>query len=211
MGSFVTFEGIEGCGKSTQIALLADCLEKRNIPFILTREPGGTEIGGKIRRILLDTENRGITDRTELLLYAADRAQHMDQLILPALEEGKVVLCDRYTDATIAYQGFGRGLDRKLIDDLNGIASRTISPALTFFIDCPVEVGLKRAFSRDGETAPGEMRFENEARAFHKRVMAGYKEIAGKDKERVVTIDGNRPVEEIQRKIETIFFDRIYN
>ena len=209
MKGFVTFEGIEGCGKSTQAALLADCLEKRGIPFLLTREPGGTEIGGKIRRILLDTANREMTSRAELLLYAADRAQHMTERILPALEEGKIVLCDRFTDATVAYQGFGRGLDGALIDELNGIASGGVSPALTFFVDCPVDVGLERAHSRDSENASGEMRFENEAKAFHERVMKGYREIARKENERVVTVDGNRPVEDIRREIEALFFDRV--
>ena len=119
MGFFVTFEGIEGCGKSTQINLLEKVLVEKDIPFSLTREPGGTEIGAKIRSILLDTNNRDIRPATELLLYAADRAQHVDSVIKPALSEGKVLICDRYFDATMAYQGNARGLDCDLIASLN--------------------------------------------------------------------------------------------
>lgn len=209
MGFFVTFEGIEGCGKSTQINLLEKVLAEKNIPFSLTREPGGTKIGTKIRSILLDTDNRDIRPACELLLYAADRAQHVESVIRPALSEGKVLICDRYFDATTAYQGNARGLDRELIISLNHIASSGLTPDLTFLIDCPVEIGLTRAIRRSEDEAPGEMRFEKEAISFHHKVREGYLEIAGKNPERVKIINGNRPVGEVHEEIAGIFMEAI--
>ena len=210
MAFFVTFEGIEGCGKSTQIKLLADYLSGRNHPYLLTREPGGTNIGNKIRAILLNTENTDITSRAELLLYAADRAQHIETVIKPAISDGKAVLCDRFTDATCAYQGKGRGIDPHLISELNTIASGGIQPDMTFLIDCPVDVGLERAIRRaEEEAGKKEMRFESEDLSFHERVRAGYLEVAGKEPQRVIIIDGNRPVEEVHDNIVSIFLNRV--
>ena len=209
MGFFVTFEGIEGCGKSTQINLLEKVLAEKDIPFSLTREPGGTEIGAKIRSILLDTNNRDIRPATELLLYAADRAQHVESVIRPALSEGKVLICDRYFDATTAYQGNARGLDSELILSLNRIASSGLTPDLTFLIDCPVEIGLERAIQRSEDEAPEEMRFEKEALSFHHKVREGYLKIAESNPERVKIINGNRPVEKVHEEIAGIFMEAI--
>lgn len=208
MGLFITFEGIEGCGKTTQINLLADFLSESNLPFITTREPGGSSIGKKIRGILLDTENKEITSKSELLLYAADRTQHVETVIAPALKEGKTVLCDRFYDATTAYQGKGRGLDRKLIEDLNEIASGGLKPDLTFLIDCPVEIGIERAVKRSNSESPEEMRFEKEALTFHQKVLAGYMEIAKAEQHRIVIINGNRRVEEVHGEILKTFLNK---
>ena len=209
MGLFITFEGIEGCGKTTQINLLADLLSELNLPFITTREPGGSSIGKKIRGILLDTENKDITSKAELLLYAADRTQHVKTVILPALKGGKTVLCDRFYDATTAYQGKGRGLDTKLIEDLNLIASDGLKPDLTFLIDCPVEIGIERAVKRSSGESPDEMRFEKEALTFHRKVKAGYKEIAEAEPQRVAIINGNRQIEDVHQEIAKIFLKKI--
>lgn len=209
MGFFITFEGIEGCGKSTQINLLEKVLAEKDIPFSLTREPGGTEIGAKIRSILLDTNNRDIRPATELLLYAADRAQHVESVIRPALSEGKVLICDRYFDATTAYQGNARGLDSELILSLNRIASSGLTPDLTFLIDCPVEIGLERAIQRSEDEAPEEMRFEKEALSFHHKVREGYLKIAESNPERVKIINGNRPVEKVHEEIAGILMEAI--
>lgn len=208
MGLFITFEGIEGCGKTTQINLLADLLSELNLPFITTREPGGSSIGKKIRGILLDTENKDITSKAELLLYAADRTQHVETVILPALKGGKTVLCDRFYDATTAYQGKGRGLDTKLIEDLNLIASDGLKPDLTFLIDCPVEIGIERAVKRSSGESPDEMRFEKEALTFHRKVKAGYKEIAEAEPQRVAIVNGNRQVEDVHKEIVKIFLKK---
>lgn len=207
LGIFVTFEGIEGCGKSTQIALLADALERSGIPFSVTREPGGSKIGAHIRSILLNTVNHDITARTELLLYEADRAQHVEQMIVPSLEKGEVVLCDRFSDATLAYQGFGRGLDTKIIEELNVVATGGLKPDITFFIDCPVEVGLERAIKRSASENTSEMRFEMEKISFHKRVREGYIHIMRSDPDRVIQINGDRDMNEVHRDIFRILFE----
>ena len=209
MGVFVTFEGTEGCGKSTQISLLAGYLSSAGVPFVTTREPGGTRIGRKIREILLKTENSDITTRTELLLYAADRAQHVEEVIRPALDEGKVVLCDRFSDATVAYQGYGRGLDLELICSLNAIATQGLNPDLTFLIDCPVETGLARALRRSAGESPSEMRFEKEGLSFHRNVRKGYRKILEAEPERVVAVDGGRSREEVHREVLDIFLDKV--
>jgi len=209
LGLFVTFEGIEGCGKSTQINLLEKVLAEKNIPFSLTREPGGTEIGAKIRSILLDTDNCDIRPVTELLLYAADRAQHVESVIRPALSSGKALICDRYLDATTAYQGNARGLDLGLIISLSQIASSGLIPDLTFLIDCPVEIGLKRAIRRSEGEAPGEMRFEKEDISFHHKVREGYLNIAENNPERVKVVNGNRPVEIVHEEIAEFFMEAV--
>ena len=142
MACFITFEGIEGCGKTTQLQLLARRLEFGGHPVTITREPGGCPIADQIRNILLDADNRAIMPLTELLLYAAARAQHVRELLTPALEAGGIVLCDRFTDATIAYQGYGRRLDLAVINQLNLLATGGIRPDLTVLLDCPAETGL---------------------------------------------------------------------
>ena len=208
MSIFITFEGIEGSGKSTQITLLAEHLSEHKIPFISTREPGGSAIGKKIRKLLLSTENTEITSRTELLLYAADRAQHVEQVVKPALAEGKIVLCDRFSDATIAYQGYARGLDLELIHSLNSLATGGIKPDLTFLIDCPVETGIGRAIKRGEAESSDEMRFEKEALSFHRKVLEGYKQIAKNEPERVSVIDGSMPISTIHNSIIKLFSKR---
>ena len=148
MGYFITFEGIEGCGKTTQIRKIGEELKKRRIPFILTEEPGGSGLGKKIRNVLLNRSSVDISAEAELLLFMADRVQHVREVILPALAEDKIVLCDRFSDATVAYQGFGRGLDPDTIERLNRFACGPLNPDLTFLLDIPVEAGLARAMDR---------------------------------------------------------------
>ncbi len=191
VGYFITFEGIEGCGKTTQIRLLGKHLESLGYRVVTTREPGGCMISDKIRSILLDADNRGMVPLTELFLYAAARAQHVAEIIRPALEAGCVVLCDRFTDATIAYQSFGRGIDRATIDSLNTLACQSISPDLTILIDCEAAVGLERAKRRIEATAgPREERFELEALEFHRRVREGYLTLAQNETQRFLRVDG---------------------
>lgn len=203
---FITFEGIEGCGKSTQAKRLVNRLTGLAIPLISTLEPGGTRIGQHIRRILLDSQNQDLSPLTELLLYAADRAQHIKKVIKPALEQGKWVICDRYSDATIVYQGHARGQDIKLIRMLNEKASCGIQPDITFLLDCPVEVGLERALRRN-RTLPedGQDRFEMETKRFHHAVREGYLSIAREHSERFVVVDGTLGEDEL----EEVLFDYI--
>ena len=200
---FITFEGIEGCGKTTQIDLACQALERRDILFLRTREPGGTGIGEQIRKILLAPRNNDLVDLCELLLYAADRAQHVREKIRTALEDGISVLCDRYTDATVAYQGFGRGLEGSTIETLNQIATGGLKPDRTFLIDVAVEAGLGRAIRRNLQAGVGdsEGRFEEETVAFHRRVRDGYHHLAELEPERFTIIDGSGSPEEIHRRI----------
>lgn len=192
MGFFITFEGIEGCGKSTQLGLLAERLQAGGYQVRTTREPGGCPIADAVRRILLDSANRAMDSRSELLLYAAARAQHVAEVIRPALAAEEVVLCDRFSDATLAYQGHGRGLDLALIAELNRIATGGLTPDLTLLLDFPVEAGLSRARSRnDGCSGPDEGRFEEESLGFHRRVRDGYLELARtQDRFRVIDAEG---------------------
>ncbi len=203
---FITFEGIEGCGKSTQATRLVERLTRLRVPSILTMEPGGTEIGVGIRRILLDARNRDLPPLAELLLYEADRTIHVERLIRPALHAGKWVVCDRFFDATTAYQGYAREQDMHTVAMLNQMASRGIVPDLTFLIDCPVEVGLARALKRnDGCVEQGQDRFEKEKLDFHVSVRQGYLSIAGNNPERFIVVDGTLKVDELEK----IIFSRI--
>ncbi len=190
MSLFITFEGIEGCGKTTQSKLLASYFQKTPIPYLLTREPGGSPLGERIRQILLSSQNNGMEPMAELFLYAADRVQHLRRVILPALGEGKVVLCDRYADATTAYQGYGRGLDLEWLEEIHRLAMGNIKPHLTFLLDLPVEEGLKRAFRRMAESPMAEDRFEKETLDFHRRVREGYLALARREPERIFLLDG---------------------
>ena len=199
---FITFEGIEGCGKSTQAKLLVERLTRLNVSAILTMEPGGTEIGMGIRRILLDARNRDLPPFAELLLYEADRAIHMAKVIRPALNAGKWVVCDRFCDATTAYQGYARGQNMKTVSMLNEMASDGVPPALTFLIDCPVEVGLARALKRnDISGEQGQDRFEREKLDFHVSVRQGYLSIAKENPKRFIVVDGALEVDEVQKII----------
>ena len=210
MGYFITFEGVEGCGKTTQIKLLSEFLSARGVPATLTREPGGCPIADKIRAILLDAENRALSPLTELMLYAAARSQHVTEVISPALSSGGIVLCDRFCDATVAYQSFGRGIDRSVIDTLNHQACQGVTPDLTVLVDCDPRLGLERARRRIETTCgPREERFELEALAFHQRVRDGYRQLASDEPARFVIIDGSGTIDEISALISTQVVARI--
>ena len=197
MGFFITFEGIEGCGKTTQLRLAAERLTVAGYEVVVTREPGGCPIADEIRAILLDARNTAMVPLAELLLYAAARVQHVSEVIAPALAAGKIVLCDRFTDSTLAYQGYGRGLDKELIARLNTLAAGAVMPDLTIVLDCPVEIGLARAMARiNGSTAAREERFEQESRLFHERIRDGFLALAAAEPRRFVVIDGSRGVDE---------------
>ncbi len=201
-GIFITFEGIEGSGKSTQLELLCDYVSSKGIDYVRTVEPGGTMIGEEIRKILLSVEHSGMTSLTELLLYASSRAQHVGEIIKPALKEGRVVVCDRFSDSTIAYQGFGRGLDMDLIAQLNAMCTDGIIPDITFLLDIDVATGLKR-----NRTANKIDRLELEAVAFHTKVRDGYLSLMEKEPGRIRLIDSNKSVEEIADSVAGEFRD----
>lgn len=204
VGYFVTFEGVEGCGKTTQIKLFNEFITAQGYHTVLTREPGGCIIADKIRSILLDAENRALSPLAELLLYAAARAQHVTEVITPALLADKVVLCDRFFDATVAYQCFGRGLDRAVIEELNSHACQGVIPDLTVLVDCDPTIGLQRAKQRiEATTGPREERFELEALAFHQRVRTGYLELAASNPHRFLVIDGSQSIDQIFSTIST--------
>lgn len=183
MSILITFEGIEGAGKTTQIRYLESYLRKKGFEVLRTREPGGTPLGEKLRKILFD-EKLNISPLSELLLILAQRAQHVEEIILPALKEKKIVLCDRFSDATLAYQGYGRGINLELINHLNTIATKGLMPHLTFLLDCDVKIGLKRKGVKN--------RFERENREFHEIVRKGYLEIASLYPERIKVLDGSK-------------------
>ncbi len=201
MSLFITFEGIEGCGKTTQIGLLTSFFERNQRPFLLTREPGGTAVGEKIRQILLSSENAGIEPMAELYLYAAARAQHIRQVILPALQMGKNVLCDRFADATFAYQGYGRGLNGGWIEKIHSCTMDNLMPHVTFLLDLPVEEGLRRALRRMEKQADKEDRFEKETLDFHRRVREGYLYLAKHEPKRIIVLDGMKDEQTLHREI----------
>jgi len=201
---FVTFEGIEGCGKTTQIQLLSNRLEEQGIDHLLTREPGGTTAGDQIRRLVLDPATV-IGPWCELLLYAAARAQHLEQVIRPALAEGRLVLCDRFTDATRAYQGFGRGLPLEIIEQLHALGPLALEPDLTILIDIDPETALPRAADRDRAKTVDESRFEQENRAFHDRVRRGYLELARRFPGRFAIVDGRGGIAEVGARVGAAF------
>jgi dTMP kinase len=205
VGSFITFEGIEGSGKSTQIRLLFEHLKGRDVDLKMTREPGGTVIGEKVRGILLDPTTRGLIPRAELFLYAAARLQHIEEVIQPALDEGKVVLCDRFMDATVAYQGYGREVPLNEVKVVNSLVTVDLQPDLTILLDLPVEVGLGRARERNqADAASAASRFEEEDLEFHQRVREGYLAIAAGDRSRVKIIPADQPVEKVARQVQSV-------
>lgn len=204
-GIFITFEGIEGSGKTTQIALLADYLVARGRSVRLTREPGGTPIGDQVRKILLDPANTALDPRAELLLYAAGRAQHLAEFIRPSLAGGTIVLCDRFSDATKAYQGYGRGLDLELIGDLDRIVTGGMRPDLTILLDIEASEGLARARGRNSRHGLGaEARFENELLPFHERVRKGYLDLAKQEPGRFRIVDASRQSETVHLDVRRI-------
>jgi dTMP kinase len=204
---FITFEGGDGSGKTTQVTALENHLIARRKSCIATREPGGTSLGRLIRKALLEVGRQPITSPAELFLYLADRAQHMQEIILPALEQGKVVLCDRHTDSTLAYQGYGRGIDLALLRRLNEIASRGIRPDLTLLFDCPVEISLSRTDRRQSQPATlrsREDRFEREKIEFHEKVRYGFLELAKAEPQRFRVIDAARSAADVGQEIMDI-------
>ncbi len=200
---FITLEGIEGAGKTTQIPRLVEFLKEKGHDCRVTREPGGTPDGEKIRQMLLDPANQDLAPETELFLYAADRAQHVAAVILPALAAGKSVICDRFGDATEAYQGGARGIDRQLVARLNQVATRNLKPDLTILLDLPPEVGLARAWQRikDSGRQADDCRFENEALDFHRRVRQAYLDIVNQEPARFLVVDAAGSAEIVWEKI----------
>ncbi|WP_138505788.1 dTMP kinase [Nostoc sp. PA-18-2419] len=200
-GKLIVFEGVEGCGKTSQIQLCQEWLESSGISVLVTREPGGTHLGLDLRRLLLSkAEDKPVAEVTELLLYAADRAQHVEQELKPNLAVGKYILCDRYTDSTIAYQGYGRGLNIDLINQLNYIATGGLESDLTIWLDVNVEVGLSRKRGSEAELD----RIEQETIAFHRRVQQGYAQLAASNPSRIVQVDGSFSKQAIQQIIQEI-------
>ena len=200
-GRFITFEGIDGCGKTTQLRMLANWLRERGTEVIETVEPGGTAIGQQIRKILLDPANAEIQPRTELLLYFASRAQNVEQVIRPGLDSGGIVLCDRFTDSTLVYQGAGRGINSQVVLDLDRIACRGLKPDLTFLIDIDLDTSLARAKRRNERVGSSESRIDEESAAFHERVREGYLVLAQNEPSRFVVIDGRGTVGEVASRI----------
>jgi dTMP kinase len=198
---FITFEGIEGSGKTTQIQMLSNHFEETGIDHVLTREPGGTPIGDQVRKLVLSPANRDMTPACEMLLYTAARAQHIDQVIRPSLGDGRVVLCDRFQDATLAYQGYGRGLPLDLIVSLHDLEVLSLRPDLTLLFDIEVRQAVERARSRERTKARDESRFEQEDLEFHERVRSGYLELAHQEPERFVVLDARGPVAEVHQRV----------
>ncbi|MFW6011131.1 MAG: dTMP kinase [Desulfosalsimonas sp.] len=201
---FITLEGIEGSGKSTQIPHIARYLEGFGYSCLITKEPGGTAVGGKIRAILLDPGNTGLDAMAELFLYEADRAQHAGRVIRPALKEKKTVICDRFTDSTIVYQGAARGISVTIIEEINGMVLGDLKPDVTFLLDLPPETGLSRAWSQieSGLRRQGESRFEQERIRFHEKVRQGYLALAQKEPGRIRVIDASGSQQDVKAAIE---------
>ncbi len=204
-GKFITIEGLDGCGKSTQLQRLAEALRGHGIDPVVTREPGGTEIGERIRSVLLDSRTYGLSPFAELALMFASRAQQVDQLILPSLEAGSWVLCDRFTDSSEAYQGGGRQLGSEPVLDLHRVLCRGLRPEMTILMDSEVRHSVERARRRNmkqaSENQPDENRFEQENRAFFERVHEAYLAIARREPDRVFVVDARRPAEIVQQEI----------
>jgi dTMP kinase len=206
MFRFITFEGGDGVGKSTQIAVLESYLTARGYICVTTREPGGTSLGESIRRTLLESGTGPLDPSTELFLYLADRAHHIKEVVIPALAQGRVVLCDRHTDSTLAYQGYGRGIDLRMLRSFNEFATGGVRPDLTFLLDCPVQVGLSRISKRQSrsEAIGGPDRFEREARDFHQRVHQGFLKIAVDEPDRICVIDAARSEKDVFQSVKQI-------
>jgi len=203
MNKLITFEGGEGSGKSTQVKLLGEYLTAKKIPILLTQEPSGTLIGRKIGDILFNRGHQAMCPETELFLFCAARAQHVREVVLPALHEGKYVLCDRFSDATFAYQAAGRGLDPDFIRTINDYCTGQLKPDLTLLFDLPVEIGLQRAGRRDAELKDPSSadRFEKEKLDFHNRVRQGYLDLRLADPSRFRVIDASRTVEMVAENV----------
>ena len=202
-GKFIVLEGVEGAGKTTQIPLLKKFLDSRGIPVVATLEPGGTTVGQRIREVLLDPALKDMAAITELLLYNAARAQHLEELIRPVLEAGTYVICDRYSDSTLAYQGYGRGIDREVINSLDEVATAGLTPDLTIILDLPVDVGLGRNVE-----AGKKDRMELESLEFHERVRNGFHEIAA-SKAHAAIVNADGQPEDVQQRIQKVVSERL--
>ena len=202
-GLFITFEGVDGCGKSTQIELLSKYLKENNFEVVITREPGGKGLGEKLREILLNYDGE-VSDRCESFLFLADRAQNIDTIVNPAVNSGKIVLCDRHTDSTVAYQGYGRGLDIDTINHLNNLATNNKKPDLTFIFDIDTETSMKRV-------GKNQDRMESAGIEFQNRVRKGYLELAQIESERVKVIDATKTIEEIHEEVLEIIKKILHN
>ena len=205
-GLFISFEGIEGTGKTTQARFLAEYFSDRGSMVVLTEEPGGTAIGLRIREVILKVEHTEMVGLTELLLYNADRCQHIHELILPSIKAGKIVVTDRFSDSTMAYQGFGRGIDMGLLGTLDRIVTGGLKPDLTLLLDVDVETGLKR-----NKGANKVDRMEREDIRFHEKVRAGYLELARREPERIKVLDASAGVEEIRAKVTEAVESHLHN
>ncbi|MGH9453474.1 MAG: dTMP kinase [Terriglobia bacterium] len=201
-GLFITFEGIDGTGKTTQLRLLVSYLRERGHKVLLTREPGGTRLGEQIRKILLSSRTQEMTPFAELGLFYAARAQHLDQVIRPGLAQGMLVISDRYNDASFAYQGFGRKLGFDAVKRIDELVCGLTQPQLTILLDAPPRATLDRALEREGNS--GRSRFEDQGLAFHERVRRGYLEIARRDPKRVKVIRADRIVKAVQAEIRSV-------
>jgi len=192
-GFFITFEGADGSGKTTQIKMLEDYLTNQKKDFILTRDPGGTRLGSKLREILLNYDGK-ISPFCELFLYLADRAQHVDEVIMPALNNGQIVLCDRYIDSTLAYQGYARGLNIDEITNLNNLVTHSLIPDLTLLFDIETNCAMQRLVGQKD-------RLESEAKHFHEKVRMGYLDLAKKESQRIKVIDASKSIEEVHNQV----------
>ena len=214
-GKFITFEGLDGVGKSTQLENLAGYLRQRGIDVVITREPGGTALGEKLRTVLLSSRTSGLSPLAELALMFADRAQHIEEQILPALERGQWVLCDRFTDSSEAYQGGGRELGSEVVLHLHKLLCHGLQPHLTILMVSDVARTVARARRRNVEQsrnmAEDENRFEKENRAFYNRVLATYMAIAQRDPQRVAQVAAADPIAKVQKKIVRIVDERLFS
>jgi dTMP kinase len=196
-GAFITFEGIDGCGKSTQLELAAERLRKESFPILVTREPGGTAIAEKIREILISPQNSEMVNECELLMYLAARAQHVREKIIPALKQGFIVLCDRFQEATFAYQGFGRNISLDFLKKINSFATGGLMPDLTFIFDISVDLSSAR-MQKMNKTKD---RLELNGRAFYEKITEGYRFLAKSEPQRILLLDGSEPLEKISDQV----------
>ena len=201
---FITFEGPDGSGKTTQIHRLIPVLQEKGLDIVQTREPGGTEIGDQIRSVIMNMKNKSMHPRAEILLFCASRAQLVEELIRPSLREGKFVLCDRYADSTMAYQGYGHGLDRETLSQLLNFATGGLKPDLTLLFDISAEAGLRRRLSNHEEWN----RMDDYALQFHERVRSGYLAMAAAEPERWAVINADRTPEEIHEEVVSVITAR---
>ena len=205
-GFFFTFEGIDGCGKSTQLERAAHALKEKGFNCVVTREPGGTSISTKIRELLLSPDNKEMRIQTECLLYMAARAQHIREVIAPAVKRGDIVLCDRFEQATFAYQGYGRGLNIEFLREINKFAAEGLTPDITFIFDIPVSLSQTRLNS----IGKGRDRLESEGTEFFEKVRQGYLNAAAADSEKIILLDGSKTVRELSEEVLDILYKFIY-